>query len=413
MLSPRRFSQDFTKNLTKSFTKSSRAGRASGSNPQTLHDNTGDDMPDDVPAVSFADVDFSYEGRSILRGLCFDIPKGSVACLLGPSGCGKTTVMRLLAGLECCEGGKIFLDGVEVCSRSRCVAPELRCSIGMVFQDFALFPHLTVAGNLSLAFRGGDGSGRESEEIERVLTMVELEEFALSYPQRLSGGQQQRVALARALVSRPRLLLLDEPFANLDVRLRDRIRDRTLHGIQSAGCSVLLVTHDAEEGMYMSDRLVVMDEAGRVVQNDAPHAIYTEPCNAYVASLLSEVNRFSVAVEGGAAITPFGIFPVDFGGDSAEVVVRPQNLRLSEIPQGEKVEEGSCVGIVEAARMIGGDSLVHLSSRLAEARAGGDGGKVHLHARVAGCFLPEVGSRVLLSVKRGDVLLFAADCVMS
>ena len=328
---------------------------------------------EEVPAVLFVDVNFSYEGRSVLQDLSFGIPKGSVVCLLGPSGCGKTTVLRLLAGLECCTGGKILLDGEEVCSRARCVAPELRCSIGMVFQDFALFPHLRVAENLSLAFRGGDGEGREGEEIARVLAMVELEEFAESYPQRLSGGQQQRVALARALVSRPRLLLLDEPFANLDVRLRDRIRDRTLHWIQSVGCSVLLVTHDAEEGMYMSDRLAVMDEGGRLVQGGAPHAIYGSPCNAYVASLLSEVNRFSVAVEGGCAVTPFGRFPVEFGGERAEVVVRPQNLRLSMLLRGEEVAEGSCVGVVEAARMIGGDSLVHLSSRLTDV-AGADGG---------------------------------------
>ena len=381
----------------------------------------------EVPAVSFADVDFSYEGRSVLRDLSFEIPKGDVVCLLGPSGCGKTTVMRLLAGLECCDGGKILLGGVEVCSRTRCVAPEERCPMGMVFQDFALFPHLTVARNLSLAFRGGDngrgrrgeekgkaskGEQREREEIERVLAMVELEGFAESYPQQLSGGQQQRVALARALVSRPRLLLLDEPFANLDVRLRDRIRDRTLHWIQSVGCSVLLVTHDAEEGMYMSDRLVVMDDGGRLVQSGTPHAIYGRPCDAYVASLLSEVNRFSVAVEAGSAVTPFGRFPVDFGGDSAEVVVRPQSLRLSVMARGERVREGSCVGVVEASRMIGGDSLVHLSSRLRGTDRKSKGGEVHLHARVAGCFLPEVGSRVLLAVSSGEVLLFARDCVI-
>ena len=356
-----------------------------------------------IAAVSFADVSFDYEGRSILKNLRFEIARGNVVCLLGPSGCGKTTVLRLLAGLECCAAGTILLDGQEVCSRSRCVAPELRGSIGMVFQDFALFPHRTVTENLSLAFRGGNGEGKEAEAIKRVLAMVELEEFAESYPQLLSGGQQQRVALARALVSRPRLLLLDEPFANLDVRLRDRIRDRTLHWIQSAGCSVLLVTHDAEEGMYMSDRLIVLDEGGRVVQSGDPCAIYGAPCNAYVASLLSEVNRFSATVEGGCAVTPFGRLPVSFGGASAEVVVRPQNLRLSMMLRGEEAGEGCCVGKVEAARMIGGDSLVHLSSTL-------NGGQIHLHARAGGCFLPEVGSRVLLSVEHSDVLLFVGEC---
>ena len=405
MLSPRTFPQNSdSKSKSKPKPKSNSRALRALRDSETLGSGN-------APAVSLVDVSFAYEGCSVLRDLRFEIPKGNVVCLLGPSGCGKTTVLRLIAGLECCSAGEIFLDGEQVCSRTRCVAPELRCSIGMVFQDFALFPHLSVAKNLSLAFRGGGGEGRENEEIARVLEMVELQAFADSYPQRLSGGQQQRVALARALVSRPRLLLLDEPFANLDVRLRDRIRDRTLHWIQSVRCSVLLVTHDAEEGMYMSDRLVVLDEAGRVVQSGTPHATYTSPCNAYVASLLSEVNRFSVTVVGGYAATPFGRFPVDFGGDNAEVVVRPQNLRLSVLPQGEKGDGERCVGIVEAARMIGGDSLVHLSSRLAE-EGEGERGKVHLHARVAGCFLPEVGSRVLLSVARSDVLLFAGKGVM-
>ena len=398
MLSPRTFSQ------RSNFPKSSK-----NSKPSEELESKGCALP----AVSFAEVSFSYEGRSVLRDLNFDIPHASVVCLLGPSGCGKTTVLRLIAGLERNEGGKIFLGKEEVCSRDRFLAPELRCPIGMVFQDFALFPHLTVSENMSLAFRGG-GGGKigESDEIHRVLAMVELEEFAESYPQRLSGGQQQRVALARALVSCPRLLLLDEPFANLDVRLRDRIRDRTLHWIQSAGCSVLLVTHDAEEGMYMSDRLLVMDGGGRLVQSGTPHAIYEKPCNVYVASLLSEVNRFSVAVERGLAATPFGRFRVDFRAKTAEVVVRPQSLRLSMLQRGAKGKEGSCIGIVEASRMIGGDSLIHLSSRLAtsEAAAKGAAEKVHLHARVGGCFLPQVGSRVLLSVNRSDVLLFEGDC---
>ena len=488
-------------------------------------------------AVRFSNVSFAYDSSqdsgqgsrkassssAVLEDLSFTLPRGRVVSLLGPSGCGKTSVLRLIAGLERVDSGQIFLHGREVSSRSKFTAPELRAGageIGMVFQDFALFPHLRVHENLGLALSGCDERARLAREdnnntasnttsnttaranptsnamldvsasrkarIASILEMVELTSYADKYPQELSGGQQQRVALARALVASPRLLLLDEPFANLDVRLRDRIRDRTLHLLQSLRCSVLLVTHDAEEGMYMANSLFVMDERGSLVQSGSPRSIYERPRDAFVASLLSEVNRFSVAILDGYVSTPFGRYPAKFSNGSAfhgsafhgsafhgsafhgsafhgsafhgsafhdgdgedsdkpsnesssgraesgsgwaEVVIRPQSLSLSSADSTgtASASAGTAMGVVEAARMIGGHSLVHLSSCLpahnpasankkstnkaGEALSIGDCEHdcepVHLHARVAGCFLPSRGTRLRIAVSSSDVFLF-------
>ncbi len=429
--------------LPRDLDRPSRLGQASASAPASI--SAGGRFCEGS-ALCFSRVSFGYGDARVLDDLSFSIPHGEVVCLLGASGCGKTTVLRLVAGLERVSGGQIFLNGREVCSRDSTVAVELRsraCDIGMVFQDFALFPHLTIRENLALAAKR-EASGKNGfsgddfrvartdfekqtidERIASTLEMVELEDYAESYPHCLSGGQQQRVALARAIVSNPRLLLLDEPFANLDVRLRDRIRDRTLHLLQSLRCSVLLVSHDAEEGMYMANRLFVMDRRGSLVQSGTPQDVYGNPRDVYVASLLSEVNRFSVAIEGGEVSTPFGRYEVSFAGKRAEVVIRPQSLELSPIDNGsDNCSADTATGVVEAARLIGGYSLIHLSSCLPASSSGvqhsgavarsstiaeceHDCEPVHLHARVAGCFLPERGKRLRIAVKRSDVFLFA------
>lgn len=444
----------------------------SNSNSELEHSCSGD------AAVRFKDVSFGHDSSSVLRDLSFTLPRGEVVSLLGPSGCGKTSVLRLIAGLERVVSGQIFLYEREVSARDEFIAPELRAGvgeIGMVFQDFALFPHLTARENLSLALSGCDERARLAREgssefsngtldisasrrarIDSILEMVELVDYGAKYPQELSGGQQQRVALARALVTSPRLLLLDEPFANLDVRLRDRIRDRTLHLLQSLRCSALLVTHDAEEGMYMANSLFVMDEQGCLVQSGSPRSVYGKPRDAFVASLLSEVNRFSVAIQDEHVSTPFGRYRAQFSNDGssrasswAEVVIRPQALSLSSADGSVNTSSdnsggaGTAMGFVEAARMIGGYSLVHLSSclpahavpqrngstgKLSVSKGGGklSGGKgenkagealsirdcehdclpVHLHARVAGCFLPSRGTRLRIAVDSSDVFIF-------
>ena len=201
--------------------------------------------------LELAGVGHAYGGVRVLADVSLALTAGEVTCLLGPSGCGKSTLLRIAAGVERQGRGTVALGGRVVSDAARHLPPEGR-SIGLMFQDFALFPHLTVAGNVGFGIAGPDRAGR----VERLLARVGLARHADKYPHQLSGGEQQRVALARALAPRPPILLMDEPFASLDNRLRDGIRDQTLDILKEEGTAVLLVTHEPEEAMRMADRIV-------------------------------------------------------------------------------------------------------------------------------------------------------------
>jgi iron(III) transport system ATP-binding protein len=246
------------------------------------------------------------------------------------------------------------------------VPPEAR-HIGFVFQDYALFPHLTVAENVAFGLRFAP-RGERVWRVMDALARVGLEAFQNAFPHMLSGGQQQRVALARALAPRPTVLLLDEAFASLDARLREKVRDDTLHVLQEAGIATLLVTHDAEEAMFMGDRIALMRE-GRILQVGAPEVLYLAPADRYVASFLGEVNSLPARIAGGLAETALGALaaPGFAEGAEVEVLVRPEGLKLGA--QGPVVE-------VEAFRLLGATTLAHL------ALPDGAGGLLHLHARL-------------------------------
>jgi len=320
---------------------------------------------------------------------------GEVVCLLGPSGCGKSTVLRIAAGLEQPARGRVVIESRVVTGDGVIVPPEER-GVALVFQDFALFPHLSVGANVGFGLKGMNAATRE-QRIREVLASVGMEEFAGRYPHTLSGGQQQRVALARALASRPSVVLLDEPFSGLDARLRDKVRDQTLHALKASGAAALMVTHDAEEAMFMADRIAAMRD-GRVVQTGTPDELYCSPVDAYVAELFGEVNRLRGRVQGGVVRTPFGDLRgrgLTDGGEAA-VLIRPEALRLSQAPHGP-------VARVIAARMLGRSSLIHLSVRDDE------GAELHLHARSPGRFLPEEGQELSVSLDSSQAFVFAAD----
>ncbi|MFL1460621.1 ABC transporter ATP-binding protein [Roseococcus sp. DSY-14] len=311
----------------------------------------------------------AYGAKEVLRGVSLEVAPGEILCLLGPSGDGKTTLLRLVAGLETLQHGAIELDGRRLAEPGRAVPPEGR-NVGFVFQDYALFPHLTVGENVAFGLNRvprGDRGWRVAEALAR----VGLEAHAESWPHQLSGGQQQRVALARALAPRPAVLLLDEAFASLDARLREKVRDDTLHVLQQAGIPALIVTHDAEEAMFMADRIALMRQ-GRVVQLGTPEELYLSPADPFVATFLGEVNRLPGRVRDGLAWTAIGPAPGHGLPDGApcEVLLRPEGLRvLPEAGDGVVAE-------VEASRMLGATTLVHL------AVADGEGGLLHLHARL-------------------------------
>ena len=311
----------------------------------------------------------AYGSRTVLHGIDFEVSAGEILCLLGPSGDGKTTLLRRVAGLEPLQAGRIELGSVVVGEPGRDLPPEDR-RVGFVFQDYALFPHLTVAENVAFGLHRSP-KGERAWQVAEALARVGRETPARADTPMLSGGQQQRVALARALAPRPQVLLLDEAFASLDARLREQVRDDTLHVLQTAGIPALIVTHDAEEAMFLADRIALM-RAGRVVQLGTPQALYLHPVDPFVATFLGEVNRMPARLRGGLVESAIGALPRPPGcrlpDGPAELLLRPEGLRIGA-PGGTPAE-------VEACRLLGPTTLAHLTV------ADGAGGLLHLHARL-------------------------------
>jgi len=227
----------------------------------------------------------SYGEQEVVRGLTFSLAHGAIGCLLGPSGCGKTTVLRCIAGFEAVREGAIRIAGRLVSGPRTMLPPEER-RVGMVFQDFALFPHLQVAGNIAFGLRGASRAAREAR-VRELAELVGLSAELDKYPHEISGGQQQRVALARALAPRPELLLLDEPFSNLDVDLRERLSLEVREIIKASGATAILVTHDQHEAFAMADEIGVLHE-GHIQQWDSPYNLYHRPANRFVADFVGQ-----------------------------------------------------------------------------------------------------------------------------
>ena len=233
--------------------------------------------------LSLRNLGCGYRGQAVVRDLNLHLNAGDIGCLLGPSGCGKTTTLRAIAGFESVQQGEISLAGEVISRAGFTLAPEKR-RVGMVFQDYALFPHLTVAQNVAFAIR----QHPQREQITReLLELVKLESLGQRYPHELSGGQQQRVALARALAPDPQLLLLDEPFSNLDGELRRKLSQEVREILKARGISAILVTHDQQEAFAVSDHVGVFNE-GRLQQWDTPYNLYHEPLTPFVASFIGQ-----------------------------------------------------------------------------------------------------------------------------
>ncbi len=238
-----------------------------------------------------------------LAGVTLEVMRGELVALLGPSGCGKTTLLRLLAGFETPDAGRVEVAGKLVATPDWQLPPEAR-RLGFVFQDYALFPHLSVAQNVAFGLKGWARAERHAR-VREVLDLVGLSDFRRRAPHQLSGGQQQRVALARALAPEPEVLLLDEPFSNLDASLREATRTEVRRILKESGTTALLVTHDQEEAMTFAERLAIMRQ-GRVEQVGIPENVYRSPRNAFVANFLGVTNLLRGVAEGERAHTPVG-----------------------------------------------------------------------------------------------------------
>ena len=299
-----------------------------------------------VPRLAFEGVSLSFAGHAAVSDVSLAVRPGEIACLLGPSGCGKTTLLRIAAGIEVQDRGRVLIDGREVAGPARAVPPEGR-GVGLVFQDYALFPHLTILDNVRFGLKGRPAAEAAAIAMQ-ALERVRLAHHAAHYPHNLSGGEQQRVALARALVPGPRVLLMDEPFSGLDRRLRDRVRDETLAVLRDNGATAVVVTHDPEEAMRIGDTIALM-RRGRLVQVGAPETLYRHPADIEAARFFSELNETEARIEGERVLSPLGIFAVPEalrGAQRAVVAVRPHDLIPGD-PQGQ------VAGEVVARRYLG------------------------------------------------------------
>jgi len=341
-------------------------------------------------------IHHAYGDVMAVKSLDITVKPGEVVCLLGPSGCGKTTALRIAAGLEVPQSGAVYLNGSQVFGDGVFLPPEKR-NIGLVFQDYALFPHLSVYDNIAFGLKSLPHNEKHSLIIE-MLHEVGMGDYSDSYPHMLSGGQQQRIALARALARNPNLILMDEPFSGLDARLRDKVRDRTLHVLKRLGSAALMVTHDAEEAMFMADRIAVMLD-GSLVQIGTPDELYFSPKTAFVAEFFGEVNHILATVKSNMAETPLG--PIEAKGfkegDKVEVIIRPEALSLESCDQSAT---GPGYAKVLTSRLLGRTSLVHLCTCETTGR------ETHLHARISGKFDGKDGLIFKLSLDNTQAFVF-------
>jgi iron(III) transport system ATP-binding protein len=346
-------------------------------------------MPDsplrDEPVVSVRGLTKRFGALTAVNDLDLDVADGELLALLGPSGCGKTTALRLIAGFERPDAGRILLSGDEVAGAGRFVAPERR-RVGVVFQDFALFPHLTVADNIGYGIpRDRD---RRRRRVGEMLDLIGLADTAGRYPHELSGGQQQRVALGRALAPEPALVLLDEPFSNLDAALRVRMRTEVRTILAAAGATAVFVTHDQEEALSLAERVAVMRD-GRLVQVDAPADLYARPVDPFVATFVGDADSLPGTSDGSTVDTPIGLLGLleATAAGPVDVVLRPEQVRVWL--------DGSGIGSVARIEYFGHDQLVEVDLP----------GAHRVRSRLGSTRVLVPGDRVSLAVA-GGVLAF-------
>ncbi|MDX1614128.1 MAG: ABC transporter ATP-binding protein [Candidatus Promineifilaceae bacterium] len=339
-----------------------------------------------------------YGDHAVVCDLSLAVLPGEILALLGPSGCGKTTTLRLIAGFERPDEGRIVIDDRVVSEPGRHMPPEAR-RVGMVFQDYAIFPHLNVAQNIAF------GLGRESDigaQIESMLALVGLGEVGQQMPHELSGGQQQRVALARALAPQPTVLLLDEPFSNLDSSLRVQVRAEVRDLLKESGATAIFVTHDQEEALFIGDRVALMNE-GRLEQIGTPEEVFQRPTTRFVADFMGQTDMLPGITTRAGVQTPLGLLPrLDTleVGTPVEVVIRPNDVRLALQARGVNDQPGQIL----RQRFVGIAYIYEV--QLA------DGSVVHswqphtLHLNA--------GQDVFVSLRPGHAItIFAQDLVLS
>ena len=331
-----------------------------------------------------------------VSGVDFEAPSGRITSLLGPSGSGKSTLLRLIAGLEEADNGAVFIDGVE-CTR----LPARRRGVGVAFQSYALFQHMNVRDNIGFGLKiRREPRAEINRRVEELLALIQLQGFEQRFPHQLSGGQRQRVALARALATRPKVLLLDEPFGALDAQVRIELRDWLIEFQEKSNVTTILVTHDQKEALELSNHVVLLRE-GAVVQTGTPHDLYDQPSTPFVASFLGGANVFRGKIQNGRA--DIGVSDVAApssaqNGASFRAFVRPEDIRLERAP-----EAAAHVELARIERMTRIGAHVKISIRLAS----GEAVTVQMPKTDFDAMGFEPGDRVLIDLK--DAKVFVED----
>ena len=355
--------------------------------------------------LEFLNVSHKYDNKTILNNFSMKLELGEVVSLLGPSGCGKTTLLKLASGIEKLQNGEIILNNDIISSYNFHLNSDKR-QIGYVFQDCALFPHLTVKENIFFGIKKNEMLSR-SQKIQILMDEIDISNLDNSYPHELSGGQQQQVALVRAMASDPKIILLDEPYSNLDSRLKEKIRDQMLHILREYEISALLVTHDPEEAMFMSDKIGVLNN-GCIEQFGSPIDLYLRPKSAFVAEFFGEINVLEGIVQDGSVKTVLGTFKCSkkFNNKKVKIVIRDEAIKLFSankinlnIKDKTNLIKSSYYGYVMETRLLAGSSLVHLSLKVDELN-------FHIHARIPGLNFFKVDEKVVVETDPTQIFIF-------
>ena len=355
--------------------------------------------------LEFLNISHKYDKKVILNNFSMKLEAGEVVSLLGPSGCGKTTLLKLASGIEKLQKGQIKLNEEIISSFNFHLNADKR-HIGYVFQDCALFPHLTVIENIFFGIKKKYIETR-SQKIKNLMDEIDISNLANNYPNELSGGQQQQVALVRAMASDPKIIFLDEPYSNLDSRLKEKIRDQMLHILREYKISALLVTHDPEEAMFMSDKIGILNN-GCIEQFGSPIDLYLRPKSAFIAEFFGEINILEGTVQEGSVKTVLGTFKCSsrFNNKKVKIVVRDEAIKLFSATKNNLIIKdktnfirSSYFGYVMEARLLAGSSLVHLSLKV-------DKLNFHIHARIPGLNFFNVDEKVIIETDPTQIFIF-------